>query len=253
VLDPLRSLLRTHLLPRRHTALLVALIAAFFARPLIGHRATGIAAFNIAILAILVIALYSVQVDELVGERDALLRRKRKGMQFAWVLVVPAVAARIAVMVSPHPRILVAGSIIWLVLLSFVTWTQIRSLAKQREVTAETISMAISVYLLLALSWGVLYIVIYEFQPHAFSLGPLPPSAAEQPDDHWQVYAVLFYFSLTTLATVGYGDILPLSLQARYSAVAEGITGQFYLAVLVARLVAIQVGGLSTTRKGELP
>jgi hypothetical protein len=58
---------------------------------------------------------------------------------------------------------------------------------------------------------------------------------------------VLLYFSLTTLATVGYGDVLPVSLQARYAAVAEGITGQFYLAILVARLVAIQVGSLQAS------
>jgi voltage-gated potassium channel len=48
-------------------------------------------------------------------------------------------------------------------------------------------------------------------------------------------------FSLTTLSTVGFGDITPLTLQARYAAVAEGITGQFYLAILVARLVGLQM------------
>ena len=47
--------------------------------------------------------------------------------------------------------------------------------------------------------------------------------------------------SLTTIATVGYGDITPLTLQARYAAVAEGIAGQFYLAILVARLVGMQM------------
>ena len=56
-----------------------------------------------------------------------------------------------------------------------------------------------------------------------------------------QVTPVLIYFSLTTIATVGYGDITPVTLQARYAAVAEGIAGQFYLAILVARLVAMQM------------
>jgi hypothetical protein len=49
------------------------------------------------------------------------------------------------------------------------------------------------------------------------------------------------YFSLTTLSTIGFGDITPLTLQARYLAVAEGITGQFYMAILVARLVGLQM------------
>jgi Ion channel len=48
---------------------------------------------------------------------------------------------------------------------------------------------------------------------------------------------------LTTLSTLGFGDITPLTLHARYAAVAEGITGQFYMAILVARLVGLQMSG----------
>jgi hypothetical protein len=44
---------------------------------------------------------------------------------------------------------------------------------------------------------------------------------------------------LTTLSTIGFGDITPVSLQARYAAVAEGITGQLYFAILIARLVGL--------------
>jgi voltage-gated potassium channel len=45
------------------------------------------------------------------------------------------------------------------------------------------------------------------------------------------------------LSTIGFGDITPVTLKARYSAVAEGISGQFYLAILVARLVGMQMSG----------
>ena len=63
------------------------------------------------------------------------------------------------------------------------------------------------------------------------------PLIAEQQ----HLFPVFIYFSMTTLATIGYGDIAPVSLQARYIAVAEGIVGQFYLAILVARLVGLQM------------
>jgi voltage-gated potassium channel len=43
------------------------------------------------------------------------------------------------------------------------------------------------------------------------------------------------------LSTIGFGDITPVTIQARYAAVAEGIAGQFYLAILVARLVGMQM------------
>jgi hypothetical protein len=63
-----------------------------------------------------------------------------------------------------------------------------------------------------------------------------------EPTQHQHlVFPVLTYFSLTTLATIGYGDIIPLTLQARYAAVAEGITGQMYLAILVGRLVGLHM------------
>ena len=45
--------------------------------------------------------------------------------------------------------------------------------------------------------------------------------------------------SLVTLSTVGYGDILPITPQARMLAALEGIIGPLYLAVLIARLVGL--------------
>jgi hypothetical protein len=128
-----------------------------------------------------------------------------------------------------------------LLVIAFVMLNQLRALLRQKEVTGETLSMAVAVYLLLGMTWATLYIVIFFAQPSAFNLG------AFHGESEIETLPMLLYFSLTTLATIGYGDITPLSLQARYAAVAEGITGQFYLAVLVARLVALQMSG---TAKG---
>ena len=49
------------------------------------------------------------------------------------------------------------------------------------------------------------------------------------------------YFSFVTLSTVGYGDITPVHPIARTLAMAEALAGQLYLAVLIARLVAMEV------------
>ena len=48
-------------------------------------------------------------------------------------------------------------------------------------------------------------------------------------------------FSYTTLTTVGYGDIAPRTLAARALANVEALTGQLYLVIIVARLVALQI------------
>ena len=98
-----------------------------------------------------------------------------------------------------------------------MTLSQLRSVLRQRDVTSETICLAVSVYLLLGLSWTFLYGLMFEIHPESFAGFVAAKSAAEL----WHVFPILGYFSLTTLSTIGFGDITPLTLQARYVAVAE--------------------------------
>jgi amino acid transporter len=240
VLEELRKAFHRHLAPRRHTALLAAIVALFMLRPLIGDRAIASAAFSSALLVTLVFALYAIQVDELVGERETLLAQRRRRSIIGWALAVPAIAERLAIIFVPSPAVYLAGTTLWLLLFIFVTWHLLRGVLRQKEITSETISMSISVYLLLGFTWGLFYIVLHHVQPLAFSLGS-SPTPISGPSSEQQAFPVLIYFSLTTLATIGYGDITPVSLQARYAAVAEGIMGQFYMAILVARLVGMQM------------
>jgi hypothetical protein len=196
----------------------------------------------VAVLAILLIALYNVQADELIGDRAALVAQRRRRTAIAWGLAIPAIVERIVMMTTRSPRLYLAGAVCWLAFLAFVTWAELRSVLRQREVTSETISMAISVYLLLGFTWGLAYVLIFLLDPQAFAFDESFPTGLSDRADAAQVVAPIFlYFSLTTLATIGFGDITPVSLQARYTAVAEGITGQFYLAILVARLVSMQI------------
>jgi len=234
-LGQLREAIRVYLAPRRHTVLLVALVAAFLVRPLIGDFGAGPPIFSLAMLVLLLLALYNINVDDLVGERETLLAQSRRRSIIAWTLAVPAFVERFAIFLAPSRSLYLSGSILWLLLFAYITWNELRAVLKQKEITREVISMSISVYLLFGLTFGLFYIVLQELQPHAFSF-----SGAAAPSDQ-QLIPVLIYFSLTTLSTIGFGDITPITLQARYSAVAEGITGQFYLAILVARLVGMQM------------
>ena len=152
-----------------------------------------------------------------------------------------AIAERLAMTVAPSREIFLVGTIWWLLFAAYVTWMELRSVLKQRQVTGETIAQSISIYLLLGFAWGLFYIVLFQLQPNAFNFGGSPNPVSGGPSGIESVFRVLIYFSLTTLSTIGFGDITPLTLQARYFAVAEGITGQFYLAILVARLVGLHM------------
>ena len=225
----------------RHSALLVVIVAALAVRPLIGGGGAGYIVFSAALLILLLLALYNINVDELMGERENLLAQSRRRRQIGWALVGAAFVERVAAVYVHNRRLDLVGSLGWLLLLTFVTWSTLRGVLKQKAITSETISMSISVYLMLAFTWGLLYVVIFLLQPNAFSIAGLPAPMPGHHADSQPLLPTLGYFSLITLSTVGYGDITPLTMQARFAAAAEGITGQFYLAILVARLVGMQM------------
>ena len=239
LLESARAGFHDRVAPHRHSALLAALVVAFAVRPLVGDTAADAAAFSIAAVLLLLVALYNINVDELVGERGRLLIQARRRLRLGWVLAAAAVLERVFVIFVHTRMFYLVGSICWLLFLLFVTLSQLRSVLKQREVTGETISMAVSIYLLLGITWVFLYAIIFHLNPDSF--GGLALAKSGYPVAVRHLFPVLGYFSLTTLSTIGFGDITPLTLQARYAAVAEGITGQFYMAILVARLVGLQM------------
>jgi uncharacterized membrane protein len=102
------------------------------------------------------------------------------------------------------------------------------------RMTADSLFAPIVVYVLIALLFARIYVLLIALDPSSFSL---PVAAVERGPDLLQ--ADMLYFSLITLATVGYGDILPVSETARMVAVIEATTGQFYVAVIVAAFVGM--------------
>ena len=96
-----------------------------------------------------------------------------------------------------------------------------------RIVGIEHVYAALSAYLLLGLFFGLAYWAVDQLSPGSLG-GASPHSLADA-----------IYFSFVTLATLGYGDIIPRGEIARGLAVVEGIGGQLFLAVMVARLVSV--------------
>lgn len=101
------------------------------------------------------------------------------------------------------------------------------------DVAADTLFGAASVYLLLGLVWTLAYTLLERIQPGSFSL-----SAAPTATDGAAIFDYLYY-SFATLTTLGYGDITPLTAEARSLAILEAVTGVLYVAVLIARLVGM--------------
>lgn len=105
---------------------------------------------------------------------------------------------------------------------------------RERRLTVDGIFATVAAYLVIALMFAQVYVLMLTWNPESFVL-PVP--AADRPPHLLQTD--MTYFSLVTLATVGYGDILPRSDAARMTSMIEAVVGQFYVAVVVAVFVGM--------------
>jgi Ion channel len=117
---------------------------------------------------------------------------------------------------------------------SALTWVVAHAVYAPGRITYRRLQGAVVVYLNAAAIFASAFSLIWELNPKAFShLGALMEGPGE--------LATMLYFSLTTLTTTGYGDIVPIDPFARSLANLESVAGQFYLAITVARLVTLEL------------
>jgi voltage-gated potassium channel len=221
----------------RHTAFLAVLAATYLARPVFGDSPTVQLAFSLLLVGILMIALLTVEADA-TAEAGADRTVERRGWRrAAWLLAGIVIAERVESLVSPTRVLLTAGTISYLAFFLFVAASHFRTMLRAKRVTGETISMSISTYLLIALAWSMVFQLMLTADPSAFDMGTL---GKDVPPGHGS-FVLFVSYSLGALSTNVVGDIAPVSLLARYATVVEGLIGQFYLAILVARLVGMQM------------
>jgi Ion channel len=139
-----------------------------------------------------------------------------------------------------NPLVLSASEAIWAVAGLVACVATLHFVLRKGTVDSERIYAALSVYLLAGLVFGVAYHVMEAIWP-----GSLRMTSAEGASVAAAGLKNTIYFSFVTLATLGYGDVVPASPLARSLAIFEAVGAQFYLAVLIARLVSLQAGSTS--------
>jgi len=101
-------------------------------------------------------------------------------------------------------------------------------------ITVNKIGGGIAVYILLGHLWASIYVTIFIIDPTAFQYGGVLIQPAE-------ALKHLSYFSFVTLTTIGYGDITAVSSVARPLVIMEGLLGQLFPAIFIAKLVSLQI------------
>lgn len=133
-------------------------------------------------------------------------------------------------MLLVHSALVLAGLAILIVVI-------VGHVLRVERVDADKLVGAVCAYLLLALIWCVAYMGVETLQSGSFRLDP----GASAGNGENALFAPLLYFSFTTLTTLGYGDVLPLTPIARTLATAEAVAGVLFVAVLISRLVGLHI------------
>jgi len=122
------------------------------------------------------------------------------------------------------------ASLAWILFCLFVIARLFATMMSRRTDLLDRITTAISVYLLVAMTFAFLHLMVYRIEPSAYHF-PVAPTGEGMSD--------MLYFSLVTILTLGYGDIVPVNPFARMLTVTEAFVGAFFIAILIARLVSL--------------
>jgi len=118
------------------------------------------------------------------------------------------------------------GAVALLVFAGYV----LRQVLRSGRITLHRVRGAVAAFLLFGLAWAAAYELVWRMDSGAFRLAASRDPRLE-----------LTYYSFVTLTTVGYGDITPLIPAARSLAIAEALIGQLFPAILIARLVSMEI------------
>jgi voltage-gated potassium channel len=221
----------------RHLQLLATLVATEMVRPLLARLDAASRIFSIAFFAVVGITVFRAVFDT--------RQRRRVGATLAGVTI----AIDLAIILCPapmHPAIEVLSNLSTALFFAFVFSVIVNHVFKARDLRLDDVVGAFSGYIVIALIWGRLYAAAWIVVPGYFSISP----NIQWQLGNWNTLHALFdFYSFSTLATIGYGNISTTGPATNTLIWLEVMCGQFYLAVVVATIVGIRMSqALATPR-----
>lgn len=131
-----------------------------------------------------------------------------------------------------------------ILLLFFIitAWETAKQVLFTGEINGNKILGAICLYMLIGLTWAILFTMLELYVGHSFN--------GITPDQQWyELLPTFVYFSFITLTTVGYGDISPSVPLGQFLVYFEALVSQFYMAILVASLVGAHMTSYASPSK----
>jgi hypothetical protein len=200
----------------RFRFLLAAMVLVFILRPFLESSA-GIDLLTDAFLALVTIAGIFGLTDE------------RKGFFGALMIGLAVLTLQVASHYFHSYPVEMLKRVCYAVFFTYLLVVILSHIFRETEVTEDLITGAVCAYLLIGMVWTFVFYFLEQAKEGSFSM------AGNSPRD----IGVFFYYSFVTLATLGYGDIVPVTSPARSLGVLEALMGQLYLAITIARLVTV--------------
>jgi len=157
------------------------------------------------------------------------------------VFVISAIVVRLALSVFGGSGLLFWDALLSMLAVFGMVIVVLWQVYREGPVTGHRVRGAVAAYLLIAILFAYSYTLIAYLFPGAFQL----PAWAEAGSKRVEAF---FYFSMVALTTTGFGDITAIHPIARSLVMLEGFIGQLYPAILIARLVTLE---LETRRSGK--
>lgn len=221
----------------KHVILLVIIISAFIVQPLASDQSLIASTLHDALLTIALLLAFQVVFESSI---DRLI---------AFVVGAVTIASKWLRYILPDDggaALAIAHDGALALFFGFAVVAILRNIIRRRTIRADDVVGSVCGYLLAGGAWAALYSVVDRLVPGSFSItSPLTMQL-----DGWNSRHALFdYFSLVTLTTIGYGDVSPIRAPAVSLAWMEAVFGQFYIAVVVAQLVAVRL--MQTPRRSD--
>jgi voltage-gated potassium channel len=208
--------------------LLLALVCTVFFAPMLQDYRIGVRVADLISALVMVAGVFSA------------ITKRVHILMLAGIALLAISARFVDPFVDTTLTALIAEALSFLFLLS-VFAIILRDVFRTPDVSTDTLVGSVCGYLILSTIFASIYVFLVILHPDSFMINAGLGLGQAALGDEASHYGLTNYFSIVTLTTVGFGDIVPQNSYARTVVSIEAISGQIYMTVIVARLVGLHL------------
>jgi voltage-gated potassium channel Kch len=163
----------------------------------------------------------------------------KKIFRVSLMIALPTIVSHWVAFIFKASPLFLISEIFSGIFFAFMVGIILHYLFAEKNITTDVLAAAVCAYFMIGLMWSAFYAIIEIVHPGSFNVS----------QDFGGSTFYFTYYSFVTLTTLGYGDITPVTAVTKSFSLLEAVTGQIYIATLLARLVSINI--MQSMQKGS--